>query len=302
MKPTQKSQKLRIIGGSARWPQTQVLKTTNAASAQVQSAVEIDISSVEVDVASADTRKVDIRPHLPCEPAGHKGLLLMDSGADCALISQTLFDKLKDSCKTTTVPAFTIITADGNKCRSDKSISIPVKAGKKLVTIQFRSFPTLQRDAILGVDSLYKLNARLYFPDEDANNSEEVPAIECAETSLEDWLQVADDTNLDRTDQEIEFERRIVDCGNPIRSALDRALELRGRQHDPQTLPDIIANIDSLLHMVSGLHDLPITDGYTIALEQLSGAPDTKPSELETKREVSHRQPPTNMEFIQVHY
>jgi hypothetical protein len=258
------------IAKICRKPKSDEAKQKASDQAPVKSACVVDIveiASVDVVVDSIDTTKLeDLRPHLKCTLAG----VLMDTGADCALISQELFDKFKEysECIVEKVKPVNIRTADGQKGLSDKVIIIPVAAGPNQAKIRFRVYPRLQKPCLLGVDALHMLNARMYFPAQHTATDEQLhlPDVHCCVTSLEQWLEVQpiEVEGEKITSQNEPAELRLDLPSNPVIATLEREIPSGKPSTEPLTMTEIHERIDKTLEAIKQLGPITIAPGYTI--------------------------------------
>ena len=250
-------------------------KPTSFDSNRPNSSVQNKKQACVIEISTIEKRDNDNRPHLPLNMGGHDLLVLLDSGAECNVISKTLFESLKHSpeCRVEEAHPIKIRSACNKDVISDKEIHIQVKHDKKRVTIPFRLYPPLKREAIIGVNGLQALGATLRFrKTDDSDYSEIPPATEIYSLSNEELIQVVDELQPPPTESYSEHRTDLLQY-NPVIEWLERTIEFSSfLQPLPSSniIPTLLSNIDASLSAICEGGLLSFSPHYQIKLTRLS--------------------------------
>ena len=223
-----------------------------------------------IEISAIERKDNDNRPHLDCDVGGQNLQVLLDSGAECSVISTRLFEKLqgREDCKVIDAEPIQIRSACNKDAHSDKEILVPITHGKTKVTIPFRLYEPLKREAIIGVNGLQSLRATLKFqPTED-----DPPYTEICEIFHDRLIRVPEefDTNTDNNTHDDNMPP--FELSNPILEILERRLEvpeLRTFDKSKDDITNLIDKIDYCLQEVHNLGSMTFAKDYQVRLQRL---------------------------------
>jgi len=203
--------------------------------------------------------------------------VLLDSGAECNVISSRLFDALKNAqgCEVRDAHTIKIKSACNQETKSDQEIIITVKHQDKEWTMPFRHYPALQRDAIIGVDGLHILGATLKFSPSEKTAKElndELPATEICQLTSEELLTVKDElavtdfTEPPPAKEDVPSRAPQFKLSNPILETLERSIDFENILKQ-QSMEE---NVNACLDAISALGPIPFSEGYKVSLDKLT--------------------------------